>query len=153
LDKHWPVSRQKKSARVQERKALSTKRELELFHSRWFKIHRHVFDLIATPTAEFSHRELKLMHQLMELSRRVRTFELILTARKLMTLTALDDEYLPKTRELLQRRGLLQAKREGTLEWSYTLLDPKTQQPFDELTERGPIVIAGPSWNDVEASS
>ena len=153
LDKHWPVNRQKKGSKRQQTLILATREQQDEFNRRWFRIHRHISSFIAEPKEKFDHRELRLMHQLMELARRVNNFELVLTAEKLMDATGLDDEWLPKTRRKLQTRGLINFERNGTTEWVFTLLDPKKEQPFAEMaTSSIPPVFPEDGWEDLRES-
>jgi len=85
----------------------------------------------------------------MEWSRRTTTFRLVLDTHKLLNATRLDSESLPKTRRKLGSRGLIQSERNGTLEWTYTLLDPKTKQPFDEFDNCSISFIPSSSWAEM----
>jgi len=148
LNKLWPIDRRKKSNRVQVKRVLDTQTKQKTFDACWFRLHRKMSTLIATPNAKVTLRELKLMHQLMELSRKANSFELLLPAKKLMTLTGLDDEYLPQTRKMLEARGLIKVTTEGPL-WVYSLVDPLSAKPFDQAQEKGPVLIPGETWADI----
>jgi hypothetical protein len=128
---------------------LDTQTAKETFNSRWFRVYRAVSKLISDPDASLSMRELKLMHQLLALSRKVRGFELILTNQKLMELTRLDDEWVPKTRRALEHRGLLTAEADGS-QWIYNLIDPLSGKAFAIDEEDGPSVIASSTWADID---
>lgn len=149
LDKLWPIDRRRKTARVQTMRVLATQTAQEAFNRRWFRLHRRVAKLVADPDANLSYKEMKLIHQLMALSRKVRGFELLLTNRQLMDLTRLDDEWLPKTRRALEGRDLIRVTSGGPV-WVYTLLDPKTKQPFEEDDEDGPVLVASGTWADLD---
>jgi hypothetical protein len=149
LDKQWPVDRSKKPTRGQQVSVLKTQTERDRFTRRWFHLHKHVSQLIATPKANMRPGELKLVYQLLTLAYRVRTLHLVLTNKQLMDATGLDDEALPAARRGLEGRGLLEVDASGT-PWAYRLLDPKTRRPFtDDLADDDNIVVIPEgSWAD-----
>jgi hypothetical protein len=147
LNKHWPVDRRKKPTRSQRVNVLKTQTARDMFTRRWFRLQRHVSQLIASPKG-IRIGELKLFVQLMSLAYRVKNFSLVLTNEKLMDATGLDDEGLPMARNGLMERRLLKLDTEGT-PWMYTLLDPKTHRPFADADDHAIVVKPVGSWADL----
>jgi hypothetical protein len=149
LDKHWPITRRKKPVSRQQTKVLKSQTKHEEFNRRWFRLHRHVSTLIATKDKNFRFGELKLVHQLMEWSRRQNTFELVVTWKQIEEATGLDDEAWPKMKRRLETRGILGSDRNGSLGWVLTFLDPLTKSPFESLTDTNCVMIPDNSWADL----
>jgi hypothetical protein len=150
VDKYWPVRVPRKDARKQTVKAL-TKTGNALFLHEWHRLHDQVSDLIARKEEDFTHRELKLFHQLMSLSYKLKTSELILTSKQLEKASCLDNEYLPKARRSLERRDILITTPNGNTGMVFTLLNPRTKRAFDAdvfaIAPDIPIIPA-PGWGE-----
>ena len=151
LEKNWPVDRRKKPTRFQQVNVFKTQKERNRFLSRWFRAFDHITSLIGTPKAETRVGELKLFHQLMALSKRVNSFDLVPTTKQLLAATGLDDEALPMARRSLIERNIIKVDISGT-PWMYTLLDPRTGQPFkDDATDDDDIPFKPfDSWADFD---
>jgi hypothetical protein len=130
LNKHFPRNHQRKANVVQRIAVLGTCAQRDAFRRKYDRLHKTVSEWIALPEEDFSAGELRLIHQLLTRAREVNSFELILRAKQLERVTGLDDEALPKARRSLERRGILQTERSGTVAWRYRLCDPDTRQPL-----------------------
>jgi hypothetical protein len=153
LDKRLPIARHPKNIPHRKFRVLTTATAKDCFRRQWDRLHRHIAKLIATPEEDVSHRELRLAHQLLETCRFFRRFDLVFTGAELQTATGLDDEYLPKTRRSLERRGLLSSERLSTAGWKLTLLDPTTGALFDDCTSdskggKVPDIAPAHDWNE-----
>jgi hypothetical protein len=149
LDKFFPISRRKKPVTEQRTSILHSQTDHEEFNRRWFRLHRHVSTLIASPDQDFRFGELKLFHQLMEWSRRLSTFELVITGEQIEEATGLDDEAWPKMRRSLEARSILMAERNGSLGWVLRFLDPLTKSPFESLADNALVMFPHDSWVDL----
>jgi hypothetical protein len=148
LDRLYPIKRKRQDPSRQLARVLLTSEERDEFHRQMDRLQRHVSNLIADKAEDFTTRELKLFYQLVELARRVKTFQLIVTAKKLMTLTGLDDEDLPKARRALERRFIIRTKQCSVdTAWEFMLLDPATREQLPESIQELSIKPLS-SWND-----
>jgi hypothetical protein len=148
LNRHFPYNRQRDPDAGQQLGVLDTRAKRDAFRRKWDRLHKAVSEWIASPEEDFSAGELRLIHQLLTRARKVSGFELILKAKLLEQVTGLDDEALPKARRSLERRGILQTERSGTVAWRYRLCDPATRQPLtdDDDNTRIKFVEEVPSW-------
>jgi hypothetical protein len=149
LDKYWPVNKRKNPAPKQQQNGLLNDAEREEFDVGWFRLHRYVAKLIASPDEDFRFGELRLVHQLMAWAQRLNTFELVVTGEQIEKATGLDDEAWPKVRRSLERRNILAAERNGSLGWVLTFLNPLTRGPFESLTDCKLVMIPESSWSDL----
>jgi hypothetical protein len=147
LNKHFPVRRQKKSPSRQQVNVFTTQTQREAWMRNWHRLHEHVGALIASPEEDARVGELRLIHQLMRLAYRVNSFRIVQSREQLEKGTDLDDETLPIARRSLERRNMLLAERNGT-EWVYTLLNPKTKQPFDNQPVADILIEPASSWSE-----
>lgn len=147
LNKHFPVRRQKKSASRRQVNVFTTQTQREAWRRNWHRLHEHVGALIASPEEDARVGELRLIHQLMRLAYRVNSFQVVQSREQLEKGTGLDDETLPIARRSLERRNILATERNGT-DWVYTLLNPKTKQPFDSQPVADILITPASSWSD-----
>jgi hypothetical protein len=145
LDRCLPIDRQRRAVLRKEFRVLETATARQHFQRQWSRLHRHVSRLIADPEEDLSHRELRLIHQLMQASHFYSRFDLGFTSAELQRVTGLDDEYLPKARRRLEHLGVLRSERNGTTGWILTLLDPKTAMPF-KTTEEIANILPADDW-------
>jgi hypothetical protein len=75
------------------------------------------------------------------------SFQVIQSRKQLEKGTGLDHETLPIARRSLERRNILTTERSGT-EWVYTLLDPKTKEPFDNQPVVDILIEPASSWSE-----
>jgi hypothetical protein len=125
--------KRKKAGQCKPSPPQRTKAQIENFRVNWHKLHRKFGRLIATPYEDVGPREMRLFHQLMSLAWRAGTFKLCMPAKDLQRLSNLDHNYLPMARARLVHWGVIaQPTPVANGGWYYTLLNPKTKQPFAE---------------------
>lgn len=125
---------------------ITTKAQRETFERNWHRLRSHFSKLVESPYKDVGVRELRLFYQVMSLAWRARSFRLCLPSRDLQRVTRLDADYLPIARERLKDWGLLETERSGNGGWIYTLLNPKTQEPFAEPGPGKQPVTLSESW-------
>jgi hypothetical protein len=151
LDKRIPIDRHKRSIPRNASKVRKSQTACDCFHRQLHRLQRHVAKLVASSEEDLTHRELKLITALLEASRFYARFDVVHTSARLQKATGLDDEYLPKARRGLERRGLLDSKPADTV-WKMTLLDPKTRKPFEDCaTDKDTVdIIPAHDWDSWE---
>ena len=146
LDEHCPIIRKKKPVKRQLVTVLHTQTEQNEFNRRWFRLHKHVSKLIASKEAHIQFGELRLLHQLLQMSRRLNTFVLILTSDQLEKATRLDDSSLPDMRRSLEARNIIKLGPKVSGGWVLIFLDPRTKEPFGSLGDPSIPMTPDSSW-------